>query len=131
MIREAIFASGINPESVAVKWEPNLVRFDDFVEIQPAMFDCRNLLNTPCWIVSCAVKPDQARACSCGSLVREARTGVYGSLKTAVASAMAEIARARVLTTIPDTSDTILNARPDEVAPQTCNDFIAHCAHTQ
>jgi len=130
LIREAVLASGLDPSSITLEWEAHVVRFDGLVEIHPALFDCRSVLNTPCWIVECRVKPEQARACSCGSLVREARTGVYGSLKTAVASAMAEVVRARVLTQIPDSSDTILNGRPAEQPAPTCHDFISHCLHS-
>lgn len=130
MIKEAVLASGLDPASISVESHPHSVKFDGLVEIQPALFDCRSVLNTPCWIVSCSVRPEQAQACSCGSLVREARTGVYGSLKTAIASAMAEVVRARVLTQIPDSADTILSARPAEQPGPTCNDFISHCLHT-
>ena len=129
LIKEGLQASVLGPASITTEWYPHAVRFDGLVEIQPALFDCRSVLNTPCWIVSSAVKPEQAHACSCGSPVREARTGVYGSLKTAIASAMAEVVRARVLTQIPDSADSILNARPAGQPASSCNDFITHCVH--
>ena len=128
LIREGVLASGLEP--ISIELQPRLVLLDGSVEIQPALFDCRGALNTPCWIVSCTAKQERAQNCSCGSLVREARTGVYGSLKTAIASAMAEIVRARILAQIPDSPDAVLNARPAEQPAATCNDFITHCVHS-
>jgi hypothetical protein len=127
LIKEAVLASGI---SISVAWFPHSVQFDGSVEIKPALFDCREVLNTSCWIVACSAKLEQAPACSCGSLVREARNGVYGSLKTAAASAIAEVVRARVLAQIPDSPETVLNARPSEQPAATCNDFITHSLHS-
>ena len=132
LIHEAIRASGLDPGSITVAWDTHWVRFDRAVEIQPILFDCRGLLDTPCWTVQRFSAPESHQACSCGELVRDAATGTYGSLKTAVAAAIAEVVRLRVLENLADSSEPILKEHPPKERPPgqpaSCgNDFITDC----
>ena len=127
-VQEAISKSGL--EGVTPVWTRHSVQFNGVVELQPVLFDCRGLLDTPCWTVRSMATPEAAQTCSCGALVREVATGSYGSLKAAVAAAMAEIVRSRVLANIADTSEPILKERPAGQPAPSRNDFITHCVHT-
>ena len=132
-IQEAILKSGLEPESIIPVWNPYWVNFNGVVEIQPVLFDCRGSFDTPCWIVSRTATLENAPTCACGELVRESATGTHGSLKAAVAAALAEIVRSRVMVAIADCSEPILKERPERPAGQPaacCNDFITHCVHT-
>ncbi len=73
--------------------------------------------------------PEGGQACACGQLVREVATGTYGSLRTAVAAALAETVRSRVLDQLADSSEPILKERPEEQAPVSPNDFITQCVY--
>ena len=127
-VREAIAKSGL--KAITPVWSPHSVQFNGVAEIQPVLFDCRGLLDAPCWIVRRISVPGGARTCSCGTLVREAAEGTHGSLKEAVAAAMAEIVRSRVLANIADCSEPILRERPSGQPAACSNDFITHCVHT-
>jgi len=129
-IKEAIGVSGLDPASITLAWDPHCVNFNRVVEIQPVLFDCRDALDTPCWLVRRSATAESAPTCACGELVREAATGTYGSLKTAVAAALAEVVRSRVLANIADTSEPILKERPAGQPAPSRNDFITHCVHT-
>jgi hypothetical protein len=126
-IQEAIGASGLDPASIDLVWESSSVNINRVVEVHPVLFDCRGLLNTPCWLVSRLSASEGPQACSCGELVREAATGTYGSLKTAIAAALAEVVRLRVLTNITDHSQPILKERPADQPAPCSNDFITQC----
>jgi len=130
LIGEAIRASGLDAASIPLTWLPHAVQFDGIVEILPVLFDCRGPLETRCWIVRRFAAQAAPEACSCGILVREAASGTYGSLRTAVASALAEVVRARVLDSVADAGDVTLKARKAEPAPAAHNDFISDCIHT-
>jgi hypothetical protein len=96
-IEEAIRASGVDPGSITLAWDSRWVHFNRVVEIYPILFECpRGSADIPCWIVRRSSLPEGPQTCSCGELVREAATGTYGSLKTAVAAAIAEVVRLRV-----------------------------------
>jgi len=129
-IQEAIRASGLDPDSITLAWDPHWVTFNRAVEIQPVLFDCRGALDTPCWVVRRSSAPETEEVCSCGALGREAATGTYGSLKVAVAAAIAEIVRLRVLANIADSSNPVLRERPAGQPAPCCNDFITHCVHS-
>ena len=116
------------PESITLDWEPHSVQFNRVVAIYPVLFDCRGSLDTPCWNVRRTAAPESSRTCECGELVREAATGTYGSLKTAVAAALAEVVRRRVLENIADSSEPISKERPAGQPAPCHNDFIAQCA---
>jgi len=127
-IQDAIRNAGL--DGITPVWDPHGVQFNGVVEVQPVLFDCRGSLDTPCWIVHRFPASEKAQTCACGQLVREAATGTYGSLKEAVAAALAEIVRARVLTKLADCSEPILKERPAGQTAACCNDFITHCVHT-
>jgi hypothetical protein len=132
-IKEAVKASGLDPSSIDLTWNPYSVVLNRAVEIQAVLFDCRGLLNTPCWSVHRFAVYGGPQACSCGALVREAADGTYGSLKAAVAAAIAEIARSRVLALLRDFSEPIIQR--DELLPEdrpqpAPNDFITQCLHS-
>lgn len=138
MIEEAIRISGLHPESVPVVWNLHSVQIGNLVEIQAVLFDCRGLLDTPCWIVNRMAMPEPPQACSCGALARESCSGTYGSLsgtygsiRGAVATALAEIVRARVMAAPPETSDPLLTARTAEPIHAGCSDFISHCIYSE
>lgn len=126
-IPDAIRASGMDPASITLVWDPYSVSFNRVVEIHPVLFDCRGSLDTPCWIVRRLSALEGPQACSCGELVREAATGTYGSLKSAVAAALAEVVRLRVLANIADSSEPILKERPAGQPAPCHNDFITQC----
>jgi len=130
LIGDAIRASGLDAASVPLTWEPHRVQLDNVVELLPVLFDCRGPLETRCWIVRRLAAQCAPEACSCGILVRESASGTYGSLRTAVASALAEVVRARVLDNIPDAGEVIPKARQMETASAAPNDFITDCIHT-
>jgi hypothetical protein len=131
LIEEAIRMSGLHPESVPVVWDTHSVLIGKVVEVQAVLFDCRGLLDTPCWIVSRTAMPEPPEACSCGALARESCSGTYGSLKAAVATALAEIVRKRVMSALPESSDPILKARTAEPIHAGCSDFISHCIYKE
>jgi hypothetical protein len=118
-------------DTISLVWNPHCVRFNGVVEIHPALFDCRGLLDTPCWIVRRLSAAEGPQACSCGALVREAAAGTYGSLKTAVAAAIAEVVRLRVLANLDDLSQRILKERPAGPPAACHNDFITQCVRAR
>ncbi len=124
-IHEAIRASGM--DAITPVWGPHSVSFNRVVELYPVLFDCRGALNTPCWIVNRLAAAEGPQACSCGELVREAATGTYGALKAAVAAALAEVVRLRVLANIGDSPEPILKERPAGQPAACHNDFITQC----
>jgi hypothetical protein len=131
-IQDAIRASGLDPASIDLAWDSHAVTLNGVVEIQAVLFDCRGLLDTPCWSVHRFVAADAAQPCSCGALVRESADGTYGSLRAAIAAALAETVRSRVLANLTDSSEPILKERPgspDALPPTSENDFITHCVH--
>jgi len=130
-IQEAIVASGLDPTSIDLAWDAHSVVLNGVVEIQAVLFDCRGLLDTPCWSVRRFVQADAGHACSCGALVRESADGTYGSLKAAIAAALAETVRSTVLANLPaDFSEPIPKERPASDLPATSgNDFITQCVH--
>ena len=128
-INEAIRISEV--DTISVVWNPHSVRFNGGVEIHPVLFDCRASLNTPCWIVRRLSAGEGPQACSCGELVREAVAGTYGSLKTAVAAAIAEVVRLKVLANLVDFSQPILKERTADQPVACHNDFITQCVRTR
>ena len=131
LIEEAIRISGLHPESVPVVWNLHSVQIGNLVEIQAVLFDCRGLLDTPCWIVNRMAMAEAPQACSCGALARESCSGTYGSLRGAVATALAEIVRARVMAALPETSDPLVTERSAEPIHAGCSEFISHCIYSE
>lgn len=129
-VQEAICLSGLDPVTIKLEWDPHMVSLNGAVEIHAVLFDCRGLLDTPCWLVRRLSAGAGAQACGCGELVREAATGTYGSLKTAVAAAIAEVVRLRVLENTTDPSQTILKERTEEQQACCQNDFITQCVRS-
>ena len=131
-IEEAIRASGVDPGSITLAWDSRWVHFNRVVEIYPILFECpRGSADIPCWIVRRSSLPEGPQTCSCGELVREAATGTYGSLKTAVAAAIAEVVRLRVLANIADCSEIVLKDRPAGQPAPCHNDFITQCVRAR
>jgi len=132
-IKDAVLASGLDPASIDLAWDPHAVVLNGAVEIQAVLFDCRGLLDTPCWSVRRFAPSESGQPCSCGALARESADGTYGSLKAAVAAALAEMVRSRVLANLTDFAEPvppILKQRSDTVPPASGNDFITQCVHT-
>lgn len=129
-VQEAICLSGLDPVTIKVEWDPQMVSLNGSVEIHAVLFDCRGLLDTPCWLVRRLAAAEGAQACSCGELVREAAAGTYGSLRTAVAAAIAEVVRLRVLSNTADPSEPILKERTAEQPAPCHNDFITQCVRS-
>jgi len=130
-IKDAVHSSGLDPALINLKWAPQSVVFDHVVELQPVLFDCRGLLDTACWLLRrFAPAGDGSDACMCGSLVRGTADGTYSSLKAAMAAALAEVLRSRLLATLPDSAEPI-HKRSQADRPETPpNDFITQCVHT-
>lgn len=129
-IVDAIGASGLDPKSIELSWTLHSVSLNGAVELLPVLFDCRGMLDTPCWLVRRTPPVETSQPCSCGALVRDAASGVYGSLRSAVAASLGEAVRSAVLQKIADPAGGILKERLDGPAPASPNDFIAHCVHT-
>lgn len=130
-IQEAIRASGLDSASIDLAWNPHSVVLNRAVELQAVLFDCRGLLDTPCWSVRRFAQAETPQACSCGALVRESSDGTYGSLKAAVAAALAETLRAGLLANLTDFSEPILKEQSAAAQPAPApNDFITQCLHS-
>jgi hypothetical protein len=126
-IEDAIKASGLT--ATELQWTAASVKFNNAVELQAVLYDCRGPLETSCWSVRRLAVVQEAQPCSCGAIVRESADGTFGSLKTAVAAALAELVRSRVLASMPEGSEPILKVRPANPAAAGENDFITQCVH--
>jgi len=129
-INDALRVSGLDSSSITAAWEPHWVTFNGIVRIEPVLFDCHGWLDTPCWIVRRISTPDSSQTCACGQLVRDAVTGSYGTLREAVATAIGEVVRSRVLAAIPDSAEPIFKERHAGQQAPGCNDFMTHCMHS-
>jgi hypothetical protein len=127
LVHEAIRESGLGGLTLTLDRES--ARLNGEIEIRPAIFDCRRQLDTRCWVVQRLTGAHGARTCSCGALARTGAEGTYGSLPAAMAAALGEVVRLRVLAHLADPADSISAERP--ATPAVChNDFITQSVHT-
>ena len=130
-IHEAIFLAGLDAGSIAVESDRNFVNIDNSVEIQPVLFDCRGALETPSWIVRSLTNPAASEPCSCGIMTRGGEVGTYTVLRDAIAAAIAEVVRLKVMANLQDPRDSSADAGvPAAHLPKLFqNDFIRHSLH--
>jgi len=115
-IDEAVRTSGLPGGSVELEWEPHSVTFNGKIELHAVQYDCRALLGTACWTVRRVGATEPFQSCSCGALARESADGTYGSLRTAVAAALGELVRLKILESFPETKPEIPRDRPEAAA---------------
>jgi len=126
LAHEAIRESGLGGVTLAL--DRHSARLNGEIEIRPAIFDCRGQLDTHCWVVRRLTGTRENRTCSCGALARNGAEGTYGSLMAAMAAALGEVVRLRVLAHVAGPADSILEERPATAAA--CHsDFITNCVH--
>jgi len=130
-IQEAIRAAGLDPAAVIIESDWHFVNINKVVEIQPVLFDCRGLLDTPSWIVRRRDDSVAGEPCSCGVMTRGGEIGTYIDLQEAIAAAIAELVRLKVLAQLHHAPETASS----EKTPATTgaihypNDFIRHSLH--
>ncbi len=129
-IQEAIRAAGLDPAAVIIESDWHFVNINKVVEIQPVLFDCRGLLDTASWIVRRRDSSVADEPCSCGVMTRGGEIGTYNDLQEAIATAVAEVVRLKVLAKLHYTQEgasdkTSVTDNPIHYP----NDFIRHSLH--
>lgn len=126
-VREAFRIIGIGQDSIHIESDWHYVNINGAVEIQPLLFDCRGALDTPSWIVRDVSNPSSGEPCSCGVMTRGGEVGTYAGLDEAIAAAVAELVRQKVLANLRTASGETASAQKSLKFP---NDFIRHSLHT-
>lgn len=83
-------------KSMSVEMGAHFISIDDCVEIQPLLFDCRGLLQAPSFVVR-RIDALSSRECECGEMLRGSEIGNTATLPEAVAIAVSEALRRKIL----------------------------------
>jgi hypothetical protein len=101
VVQAAIRLAGLDARSLVIKSGKHYLNINNSVEIQPLLFDCRGLLDTPSWIVRYSGDTASSELCSCGVTVRGGEIGTYTGVREAIAAAVAEVVRFKLLAELP------------------------------
>jgi hypothetical protein len=99
LVREAVRAGaeGVSAQSMSVEVGPHFISIDQCVEIQPLLFDCRGLLRAPSFVIRRMDDVSLSKPCECGEVTRGSEIGNTTSLCEAVALAVSEALRRKIL----------------------------------
>ena len=130
-IQEAIHLAGLDRDMVVIESDWHFVNINHTVEIQPVLFDCRGEVDAPSWVVRSVADASTLEPCSCGVMERGGEIGKYPRLDEAIAAAIAEVVRLKVMTGLQSSA---LSSADSHMAtlhlPKLCkNDFIRHSLH--
>lgn len=129
LIREAIHLAGLDRDILTIDSSWNFVNINDLVEIQPVLFDCQGTVNAPTWTVRRLNDP-HTEPCSCGVMMRGAEIGTYTTLPEAVAVAVAEVVRLKMLAALERCEHpAAAQEHPHFKLNRFSNDFIRRSLH--
>ena len=129
-IKEAIHLAGLDHDMIAIESDRHFVNINHAVEIQPVLFDCKGQLDAPSWVVR-SVKDAALEPCACGVMERGGEIGNYTSLPEAIAAAISEVVRLKVLAGLLESNQTFNSdhAAALHMLNPCKNDFIRHSLH--
>ena len=130
-IQEAIRLAGLDRDMVVIESDWHFVNINHAVEIQPVLFDCRGELDSPSWVVRNVADASSLEPCSCGVMERGGEIGKYQHLDGAIAAAIAEVVRLKVMAGLQHSVPASAGSHSDTLhLPKSCkNDFIRHSLH--